>query len=448
VPENAELPRQESLDWDGYGEQESLEGGRPLESTRAWSTNTLRSGLNSEADGEQYSSSEDDFLSPTSNDDVRFSEFSAAAADRMDAVALRRKVERTIMEADEDVLPFKGKKVTLSCLSKLCTLAVSLKKDLQVAHLELAEDAVYLENHAAAASECRKRLSSFIVQAESDRVLLEQEDRDHRSEATAAAAARASAVSAAKQPFIARQLATATEELEAVRIELTKLSRAAGPANDEELFDKSEQLRALDERMHAAVQDGKDAAKLGMDNDMLVDAAQVEEQVNMTKKAKTAASEKLLEWRRKAGVWAEKKKRGPARVDLKLPNFSPGLSAQLTVYEFEKEWQEYRTAMEYSTEEALRTLKLAVQPPARAEVSSYVSEQEIFDYLRKHYGNPMVLLNACEKDVRAWGMCQGSDMDKREWLIQAKTKLEAMVKLCKAHNIEKYLHFSNVAGEI
>ena len=40
------------------------------------------------------------------------------------------------------------------------------------------------------------------------------------------------------------------------------------------------------------------------------------------------------------------------------------------------------------------------------------------------------------------------ELQQREWLIQAKSKLEATVKMCQEHNIEKYLHFSNVAGEI
>jgi hypothetical protein len=39
-------------------------------------------------------------------------------------------------------------------------------------------------------------------------------------------------------------------------------------------------------------------------------------------------------------------------------------------------------------------------------------------------------------------------MMKREWLVQAKSKLEAITNMCKDHGIEKYLHFSTVAGDI
>ena len=60
----------------------------------------------------------------------------------------------------------------------------------------------------------------------------------------------------------------------------------------------------------------------------------------------------------------------------------------------------------------------------------------------------MVLLNAREREIRAWGPCKGTDMAQRDWLIQAKSKLEATLKMCKEHNIKRYLHFSSVASEV
>ena len=74
--------------------------------------------------------------------------------------------------------------------------------------------------------------------------------------------------------------------------------------------------------------------------------------------------------------------------------------------------------------------------------------EDIFAYLKKHHGNPMMLLHAKEKEVRAWGSCKGSDIAQREWLVQAKSRLEGIVTLCKEHGIERYLHFSTVAGDI
>jgi hypothetical protein len=104
--------------------------------------------------------------------------------------------------------------------------------------------------------------------------------------------------------------------------------------------------------------------------------------------------------------------------------------------------------MEYSKEEAVKVLKQAVQPPARADIANHQSVEQIFDYLKKHHGNPMMLLHAKEQEVRGWALCRGTDMVQREWLVQAKSKLEDITRMCKEHGIEKYLHFSTVAGDI
>jgi hypothetical protein len=445
VPENAELPKAPSLEWDGYEEDESLEVVRPLESTRAWSTNTLFSN----PAHQESSSGEEDFLSPTAvisppASGGVFEALEPLPAVRMDTAMLKKKVERAMLEAEEDVLPFMGKPVTLACLTRLCTVASSLKKDLQAAHVELSGDKDYLDSTAAAAAECRKKLTLFLVQAEADRVQLEVEEKDRQAQATAN---KGAASAAAKQPIIAKRISAAVEELVAVQLNLETLILTE-PKGDEEVFEKVEQQRVLDERFAAAVMDGKEAARLGLENELLNEAAQLEEKMSACKKAKVAAGEKLIQWRRSAGVWAEKKKRSTARTDLKLPTFSPSLAGQATIYDFEKDWQEYKVAMDFSKEESLRTLKLAIQQPTRNEVDSFSSEEEVFSYLQKHYGNPMVLLNAREQEVRKWSQCCGSDMEKREWLIQAKSKLEATVKLCHTHNIERYLHFSSIAGEI
>ena len=74
------------------------------------------------------------------------------------------------------------------------------------------------------------------------------------------------------------------------------------------------------------------------------------------------------------------------------------------------------------------------------------AERLIFDYLKAHFGNPVLLLSAREAEIRAWSDCKGTDGIRREWLINAKDRLEATVTLCDKHGISKYLHFSSIAG--
>jgi hypothetical protein len=131
---------------------------------------------------------------------------------------------------------------------------------------------------------------------------------------------------------------------------------------------------------------------------------------------------------------------------MKAPVFSGAATDRLTVYEFEREWASYKAALNYSVDEALKELKVAVQAPARAAVGKMETEAAIFAYLRTHYGSPVLLLSAREEEIRAWTDCKGTDQVRREWLIHAKNRLESTISLCKDHKIEKYLHFSSVAG--
>ena len=171
VPEDEELSRQPSLDWDKYGENAPLQIVRPLDNTRTWSTDTLFSApiaSSSALDGSESSDSEN-YLSPDAEEgSVLADEVLAEEDDNMatDAATMRRKVSRAILEAEEDVLPFSGKRVTLNCISRLCIMATSLKKDLQVAHLDLVDDEQYQAQLAEAAKECRQKLSTFLVEAE------------------------------------------------------------------------------------------------------------------------------------------------------------------------------------------------------------------------------------------------------------------------------------------
>ena len=441
VPEDAVLSKQPSLDWDGFGEPEPVVGSGH-DNTRRWSTDTLYSATQPSrqrrdtgsyfAGSESESSEGDDFLSPEEQDIGNMAE---------DVATLRKKVDKAIMEAKEDVLPFQGKPVTTECLNRLCSLAGSLKRELQRLHLELVDDDIYKQAKEESAQNCRTRLTEFLIQAEATKTQSAEQERIRKEELAA------SAPDTAKRPIILKQTGSIREELVLV-IKAVKELASGSPQTDVEVFEKAEMLKVLENRQLSALEDGKEVLRLAMDNNMMEQWTMLDGVMNECKKVIPEAKKTLLEWRKLTGVWSEKKSRTGARQDLKLPTFSPGITSKLTVYEFEKEWGDYCEAMEYSREERLKNLKLAIQQPARGDVASFQTEGQVMDYLKKHYGNPMVLLNAREQEIRAWPACRGTDVQQREWLIQAKTKLEATVRMCKDHDIEKYLHFSGVAGEI
>ena len=452
VPENEDLAShpaasgsQASCEWDNFAENISFSAAGQKSGTSRGSQDTLYSNTNDGSPRSQLSSdNEDDFLSPTRSDDS--SSQSEAEDAAMDAAAWRRKVELALLEADEDVLPFSGKKTTLDCLTKLCVLATSIKKTLQQAHVELGQDQAYVAEPRERSAKCRMALTAFLVGSEDTRAQLEDEAAERRARVSASAADSATAAAAMRRPVIARRVRAAGEELNGVVSAFQRLM-AVAPDSDEALFEKVEKGKALEEQHTAATAQCKEVAGLALDCDLVADSDELEQLLAEARKVKMQSSEQLLQWRKTAGVWSEKNRR-PVRADLSLPTYAAGLSGKVTVYEFERDWREYSKAMEFSREEALKSLKQAVLPPARADVNSLATVDEIFNYLKKHHGNPMMLLHAKEQDVRSWSNCRGSDLVQREWLVQAKTKLAATVTMCREHGIEKYLHFSTIAGDI
>jgi hypothetical protein len=269
VPEDAVLERPESLDWDRFGENAPLELVRPLDGTRRWSTDTLFSvpAAHSSLAGDDGDRSDDseDYLSP--NDDetparqVTAPEMSSSNQTPPDAALYMRKVKRALMEAEEDVIPFAGKRLTLNCITKLCTLAASLKKDLQVTHLELDGNEEYQQQLSEKATACRQKLTAFLVDAEESRERLEAEERERVDQAGGAAGAAAAAASTARQPIVVRKVKATVEEATAVA-KLFEGVMVSDPSNDAELYEKVEKLRILDERAAAVNQDSYELSKL------------------------------------------------------------------------------------------------------------------------------------------------------------------------------------------
>ena len=367
----------------------------------------------------------------------------------------RDAVERALLEIEDDILPFEGKQVSRGCLADLARKAANLKKALQDGHLYLAahDGEEYDANWRAAVTDSRRSLSVFIVALEEQRARYEEESLAAEAAREAAAAAQQTTAAsrseqdraAAKQELIAGRVARILNEVKNL-VDESAAFCAAGNASDEQLYERAEHHKVLCARLDTALDECKLMANQALDHDLIKESSEVDTAVAGLRKAKQDVDKFMLSSRRQAGVWAEKGRRAAVRGDLKMPNFAGAISDKMTVYEFEKEWVSYKAAVNYSVEEALKELKLAVQLPARAAIQKMVSEEAVFKYLKAHYGNPVLLLNAREEEMKAWASCQGTDAERREWLITAKDRLEATVALCEEHKISKYLHFSSVAG--
>jgi hypothetical protein len=442
-----DLTAAESLTWDAHSPQ--------LDATtrvRLWSVGTLRSEdredpgqpplvvLPTHPEGRESAASGE--ASP--NESLNRTQLPS----NMEAVRDRREgAERALMQLEDDLLPFRGKRVPLECLVRLGDQAAALRGVLQECHMHLlAHDSeVYQANLQARVQDGRRALSAFIVENEEAKMGLQ--------EAAAAAAAVAQPqiphqpvnTDPARQGLVRSRVGKLAVEIGSLKDDSAKFLDAR-PAGDEALYENAEEHKVLSSRLEAALAECKVLAGQALEHGLIVEGETVDDQLADLREIKKRADEQMLLRRKRAGVWSEKGRRVAARGDMKAPVFSGAATDRLTVYEFEREWASYKGALNYSVDEALKELKVAVQAPARAAVAKMETEAAIFAYLRTHYGNPVLLLSAREEEIRAWTDCKGTDQVRREWLIHAKNRLESTISLCKDHKIEKYLHFSSVAG--
>ena len=259
------------------------------DNTRRWSTDTLYSATQPSrqrrdtgsyfAGSESESSEGDDFLSPEEQDIGNMAE---------DVATLRKKVDKAIMEAKEDVLPFQGKPVTTECLNRLCSLAGSLKRELQRLHLELVDDDIYKQAQEESAQNCRTRLTEFLIQAEATKTQSAEQERIRKEELAA------SAPDTAKRPIILKQTGSIREELVLV-IKAVKELASGSPQTDVEVFEKAEMLKVLENRKLSALEDGKEVLRLAMDNNMMEQWNMLDGVMNECKKVIPEAKKTWLE---------------------------------------------------------------------------------------------------------------------------------------------------------
>ena len=289
----------------------------------------------------------------------------------MDSVdAHRDRLERALIEIEEYILPFMDRQLTAGCVNQLSSKAAELKKILQDGHLYLTSNdrEEYLANLKDSVVENRRSLSTFIVSMEEMRLVHEKEAASASAAARAAAqqdaanenAAGHTRISGARQDLVRGRSSRLLGEVASLQT-VCKLFCEAKPTSDE-------QHKVLCGRLDTAIDECKVMAVQALDYDLIKAGEAMDEAVTGLRGLKQMADQSMLDRRKAAGVWTEKGRRSAGRGDLKMPTFSGSSSDRITVYEFEKEWTSYKSAVNFTVEEALKELKVAVQAPARQAV--------------------------------------------------------------------------------
>jgi len=356
----------------------------------------------------------------------------------------RDQLERALLEIEDDILPFADKELTGDCMVELKEKAVKLKKVLQDCHLYLNnhDEEEYVANNKDNVAENRRLLAGFIVNIEQQRRAYE---KDAAAELMAARLVAREDDAGARRAHVSRRAAQLLDQLKAIEADCVQFCDCS-LTGDEHLYELAEQHKVLLRRLDANQEQCEQLTSKALDLSLVKESDDLCRAVDSLLNLKHSADAALVKHRKAAGVWAEKGRRTANRGDIKMPVFSGATTDLLTVYEFEKEWNSYKETVNYSVMEALRALKLAVQPPARSAVHKMETEAAIFTYLRAHFGNPVLLLNAREAEIRGWAECKGTHQVRREWLLHAKSRLENTLAMCRDHKIEAYLHFGSITG--
>jgi hypothetical protein len=164
--------------------------------------------------------------------------------------------------------------------------------------------------------------------------------------------------------------------------------------------------------------------------------------VSRLKHSRIEGQAAMVKWRSAAGVFAEKAGRGN-RASLMAPTFT-GKPKTLTIYEFFKDWAEYKQDANLSVHEALKELKTAVREADKAATDAMGTEEAIFDHLMERFGNVLELIRAREAEFASWRSCKGSYERRRDFFIHAKARLQNIVDLCTEHDVMDHLYDSEV----
>jgi len=105
-----------------------------------------------------------------------------------------------------------------------------------------------------------------------------------------------------------------------------------------------------------------------------------------------------------------------------MPKFT-GQPKSITIFEFWKEWLEYKRAAALTKQEGLAELKQAIQTTQRKAVLDMKDVEEIFAHLMVLFGNPKSLLAQRLEEAKGWSKCTGTDTQVRHWLSHVKTRV-------------------------
>lgn len=169
------------------------------------------------------------------------------------------------------------------------------------------------------------------------------------------------------------------------------------------------------------------------------------------KKRRTAAATSVMDMKAMRGMDGRASSAQHKLTDLKLPTFGGEMTAgKMDFYTFKTECTAYFRAKGLTKEEECVLLrKTALTGPAKTLVYHLEEADVIWDTLQDAFGMTSVLVNNKIEEIKKLGNCPPTDPEKkRDWVINAHSKLTRLLAVATEHNKLDDVYHSSVIGEL
>ena len=427
----------QSLLWDDHVE--------PLgNSTVKWSTST----------GFEVSilsdSEEDEFLEPLTETEA------------MDAQVKqhRGKILNAEFVLQDDIRTIYFEKVTVDHIKDKLVLAEACKKDLQSAQVFLStnDDEHFTANLKENVVTLRANFVKFITDAQAFLQAYSTTAQQAPTKLQIATSEAQQNLDKIAHDALEARRARVLQFNKETNLELTNLLSEVTAVNicikaaqtDSEVLEGIENLTLLEKRSHEVIEDATSMANDALTAALQKEALDLETGCRNLKKMLKKGGESLKDAKTRTGIQLNPDGSLPEEaVDLKPPEFYGDSRDKLDYYEFSKEWMDYIKSKKLSKENQLKVLKkTSLQGPAHSACKNMDTLDKVWEYLKNTYGNPSILFALKIEDIKKLGPCNGSQQKKRDWTINAISKLNGIHDLCKQHDLLEDLYHSAVVSEL
>ena len=400
-------------------------------------------------------------LSQESDNDVFIDEV-APQADPLatmtapEALNHRAKVLEFIDTADEDLLPIVFNDIPLEQVREAAQRAERTKQSLNasVAYLKINDNAFFQGHLTADTARVKRALPPFIRDAYKH--IKDMTEQQAANDAVVAAAARDDAAGAAAAATAAFKVKTDRVE----RLIDPYINRATALINtyreveenptptDRDVDLETTELATHNKEAEECIRDLDNLIKEALVASMTPEVTRIELSIQRLKQRKNDANRSNMELRKDRGLHGRLGGSKSQLVDIKPPIFSGvQTGGKHDFYTFKSEFADYAQAKSLSLEQQAGVIvKACLEGAAKTLVKHLVNIEEIWRVLKRAYGDPGFLLDAKMEEVKKLGPCKGDPEKRREWAIDAHSKLQRVFEIATEHGLEAELHHSSIVG--